>query len=1105
MKKRSRMLSGAGLAKRALVMLLAFSMLVTGVVTAAPGDSGMKVYAESVVAVPTADRPQYTDTYTSGSLEYAIVSGSAVIAGCDASAAGVIEIPSVIDGYSVTAIGDYAFAGCKDITSVILPETVISLGNCAFSGCTGIESVTIPDSVTAVGIDAFSGCADITIANLTDGGLVTAIGTTDFTKPENVVGYSDEYGVLVSEDGGADVYAASSADWYVAYPDDILTTLKNGLISFSGDINIQSYGITVPELPDLVDALERKYPIEYASAGVSYYSYSYYPSNQLVASVKFVYTSSTISTEYSARYSALKSKVDQIMAAIEGMTDYEKLLYVHDYLILNGEYDLNYERYAAYDILVDGIGVCQAYTLAYQLIMDLCGIPCVRATSDEMNHTWNVVRIDGKWYQIDVTWDDPVPDVDGRIYYTHFVLNDSEMEAEDHYAWESPYECTSTTYSGTPRGTNSTQYYYNGRWYLYDSSSNSVVSCDIYGNDTKTVCSPATGGMSVYNGILYYGNGSSIMSYGLNSGEKKTIYTLSAAEKANSEGSLAVNINTIMIDDSGKLSYTYKVWKLKEVNGNTSTYTSSILQGSKTIDVSAYSDAVLATAIKLDKSTASLTVGGTVTLTATVTPANSTDKVTWKTSDASIATVSGGKVTAAAPGTATITATAGAYSAKCVVTVTAPATAIKLDKSTASLTVGGTVTLTATVTPANSTDKVTWKTSDENIATVSGGKVTAAAPGTATITATAGAYSAKCVVTVEAADVDYDVTPNINGGASKLYEPWGLRYFAVYNGADMDKITDRGIAILKDKYYTDGMTAEAFCKHQNVHVYLDSKGELGFEDPSTNNPNGRYYATLTEGIYSYDISAYYYVVPFAVMENGETIYGTIKKNSMEKILNTNLGLSSITATEKAICTCILELKESVAEHYAATGVPGASIDMDIPRGDTQTAAKSVTTTAQSGITPNIVAGASRLIEPWGLRYFATYTASDSIADRGVVILCEKYYDSSYSTNQDKMRLNANAYVFTESNGTLLYDDDSARYYATVTEGISSKDIADVYYVVPYVVLDNGSYVYGTVKSNSMLKIMNINLNIASVAETEKQVSRDIIALYEAVKEYYASK
>lgn len=1026
MKKKSRLISGAGLAKKALVMLLAFSMLVTGMVTAVPGDAGMKVYAESVEAVPTAEKPQYADTYTSGSLEYAIVSGAAVIVGCDASAAGVVEIPSVVDGYSVTAIGDYAFAGCKDITSVILPETVISIGNCAFSGCTGIESITIPDSVTAVGIDVFSGCADITIANLTDGGLVTAIGTTDFTKPENVVGYNGEYGVLVSEDGGVDVYAASSADWYVTYPDNVLTALKNGLLSFSGDINILSYGITVPELPDLMNALERAYPIEYAAAGVSYYSYSYYPSNQLVASVKFAFTSSNISTEYSARYNALKSKVDKIMDAIAGMTDYEKLLYVHDYLILNGEYDLNYQRYAAYDILVDGIGVCQAYTLAYQLIMDLCGIPCVRATSDEMNHTWNVVRIDGKWYQIDVTWDDPVPDVDGRIYYTHFVLNDSEMEAADHYAWESAYECTSTTYSGTPRGTNSTQYYYNGRWYLYDSSSGAVVSCDIYGKDRKTVCSPATGGMSVYNGILYYGNGSSIMSYGLNSGEKKTIYTLSAAEKANSEGSLDVNINTILIDDSGKLSYTYKVWKLKGVNGSTSTYTSNILQGSKTIDVSAYSDAVSATAIKLDKSTASLIVGGTVTL-------------------------------------------------------------------------------TATVTPTNSTDKITWTTTDANIASVSGGKVTAVAPGTATITATAGACSAKCVVTVEAADVDYDVTPNINGGASKLYEPWGLRYFAVYNGADMDKISDRGIAILKDKYYTEGMTAEAFCEHQNVHVYLDSKGELGFEDPSTNNPNGRYYATLTEGIYSYDISAYYYVVPFAVMENGETIYGTIKKNSMEKILNTNLGLSSITATEKAICTCILQLKESVAEHYAASGVPGASIDMDIPRGDTQTAAKSVTTTAQSGITPNIVAGASRLIEPWGLRYFATYTASDSIADRGVVILCEKYYDSSYSTNQDKMRLNANAYVFTESDGTLLYDDDSARYYATVTEGISSKDIADVYYVVPYVVLDNGSYVYGTVKSNSMLKIMNTNLNIASVAETEKQVSRDIIALYEAVKEYYASK
>jgi len=496
----------------------------------------------------------------------------------------------------------------------------------------------------------------------------------------------------------------------------------------------------------------------------------------------------------------------------------------------------------------------------------------------------------------------------------------------------------------------------------------------------------------------------------------------------------------------------------------------------------------------------------TYKLNVAVYPGHIINSLIWSTSDAGVAIVDeNGTVTAVGCGKATITATAGSVSATCIVTVINPAKAISLNKNLMTLTIGQSETLTATVTPADTTDSIEWKSSDAAIATVADGKVTAISAGTTSITVTAGSYSTVCVVTVEEdVPVDNSVTPNINGGASKLYEPWGLRYFAVYDGGGANRIADRGIAILKDKYYINGMTAEEFVAHQNAFVYLDSKGELGFEEPSTNNPNGRYYATLTEGIYSYDISAYYYVVPFAVMDNGETIYGTIKSNSMEKILRTNLTLPSITEKEKAICSCILSLKDSVAAHYAASGIPGASIDMDVPRGSSQSAAKSTVTPAASGITPNIVAGASRLIEPWGLRYFATYTENSNIADHGVVILCDKYFDASYNTAPDEMRLNANAYVFTESDGTLLYEKISGRYYATVTEGISSKDISDVYYVVPYVVLKDGSYVYGTVKYNSMLKIMNTNLGIASIPETEKAVTRDIIALYEAVKAYYAS-
>ena len=510
---------------------------------------------------------------------------------------------------------------------------------------------------------------------------------------------------------------------------------------------------------------------------------------------------------------------------------------------------------------------------------------------------------------------------------------------------------------------------------------------------------------------------------------------------------------------------------------------------------------VPATGISLSKTSLSLTKGNTATLTATVTPSGSSDSVTWTSGNTSVATVSDGVVTAVGNGSATITAKAGSKSATCSVTVTTPATGISLSKTSLSLTKGNTATLTATVTPSGSSDSVTWTSSNTSVATVSDGVVTAVGNGSATITAKAGSKSATCSVTVTS---NYDVTPNINGGASKLYEPWGLRYYAVFSGEDADRISDRGIAILKETYYSTGMTPAAFCSDQNAHVFLDSRGELEVEAATSTYPKGRYYATLTKGIYSYDIGSKYYVVPFAVMEDGRTIYGTIKSNSMEKILKANLNLSTITPAEKAICTCILELKESVAQHYAATGVPGAAVDMDVPRGNSQTAASSVVA-AGNGITPNVTSGASRLIEPWGLRYFAQYGNSTDISQRGMVILNAKYYNTSYSASPDAMRLNPNAYVFRDSDGTLAAESGSSRYFGTLTEGVSSKDIADVYYVVPFVVRKDGSYVYGSVKSNSMMKIMQANLNSSSVPETERAVSEDIIALYNAVKAYYEAQ
>ncbi len=159
--------------------------------------------------------------------------------------------------------------------------------------------------------------------------------------------------------------------------------------------------------------------------------------------------------------------------------------------------------------------------------------------------------------------------------------------------------------------------------------------------------------------------------------------------------------------------------------------------------------------IELDKTELNMNRGDTSVLSATITPENATNKtITWSTTDDKIAAVdSTGKVTAIAPGKATITATtSNGKKATCTVTVIIPADSVTLDRNYAPINKGETLTLKATTTPSDSTDKLTWASSDESVATVDNtGKVTAKGAGTASITATADSgVFASCFVEVSA-------------------------------------------------------------------------------------------------------------------------------------------------------------------------------------------------------------------------------------------------------------------------------------------------------------------------------------------------------------------
>ena len=164
---------------------------------------------------------------------------------------------------------------------------------------------------------------------------------------------------------------------------------------------------------------------------------------------------------------------------------------------------------------------------------------------------------------------------------------------------------------------------------------------------------------------------------------------------------------------------------------------------------------VAVSSVSVSPSSSELVIGGTVQLSATVSPSNATDKsVTWSSSNQTVATVTPtGLVTAKAEGSANITANASGKTAICKVTVKKPTiavTSIELDQTDITLNKGASQTLKATVKPDNATDKnVTWASSKTDIATIDNtGKVTAVAKGVATITASCGGKTATCKVTV---------------------------------------------------------------------------------------------------------------------------------------------------------------------------------------------------------------------------------------------------------------------------------------------------------------------------------------------------------------------
>lgn len=145
---------------------------------------------------------------------------------------------------------------------------------------------------------------------------------------------------------------------------------------------------------------------------------------------------------------------ETILAGMPTGSDYEKELYLHDALIKKVTYTYSkLEEQNGYTTLVEGKGVCAGYAFALQYLLMRAGIQSyyVVGYAGE-NHAWNLAKIDGEWYYVDATWDDPLTgsgsDSAYSPFHTYFNLS-AEMMAEDHTLSGQPYnvpleDCTAT-------------------------------------------------------------------------------------------------------------------------------------------------------------------------------------------------------------------------------------------------------------------------------------------------------------------------------------------------------------------------------------------------------------------------------------------------------------------------------------------------------------------------------------------------------------------------------------------------------------------------------------------------------------------------------------
>lgn len=222
--------------------------------------------------------------------------------------------------------------------------------------------------------------------------------------------------------------------------------IYNAAIKSNTDaLNLDSLEIKITEVNGMIQAVIDKYPELY---NIKRWAYNYYKTTNNVheLSLRYDYTAD----EYAAMNTAYKKIADSMLSDIKGntaLTDKEKLLILHDRIAVWCEYDeegfnkytetgninlVDKNSFTMYGTLVNRLSVCQGYSKTYQYLLNQLGIENYLCSSEKLVHVWNIVKLDGVYYHVDVTYDDPTHDVLGRADHSNFLVSTAKLKENEH-------------------------------------------------------------------------------------------------------------------------------------------------------------------------------------------------------------------------------------------------------------------------------------------------------------------------------------------------------------------------------------------------------------------------------------------------------------------------------------------------------------------------------------------------------------------------------------------------------------------------------------------------------------------------------------------------